>query len=174
MSKLAVPVHADDHTQGSDSALLTLVEYGDFQCPTCGQAYPIVKQVQEHFGDRLRFVFRHYPLEQHPMAEPAAEAAEFAATREKFWQMHDALFENQAELSTDLFTSLAGSLGLNETALERALDRRQFARRIEADVESGDQSGLTGTPTFYINGAQHTGSFGSQALIHALDRAAED
>ena len=171
MPDLAVPVQAQDHTEGSEDAPLTLVEYGDFQCPTCRQAYLIVKHVQKHFGERLRFVYRHYPLEQHAMAEPAAEAAEYAATQDKFWEMYRALYENQAQLSTDFLAALAGELGLNETALERAIDRGEFSERIQADVESGDKSGVAGTPTFFLNGKQYEGSLGAQVMIRALEGA---
>lgn len=171
MSKLTVPVNGQDHIQGSADAPLTLVEYGDFQCPTCGQAYPIVKRVQKHFGDRLRFVYRHFPLEQHPFAEPAAETSEFAATQGKFWEMHDGLYENQDELSTELFGELAGELRLDAKALDHALDENEFAERVETDVESGDESGVHGTPTFFINGVQHRGSFDSRSLIEALEGA---
>jgi protein-disulfide isomerase len=171
MSDLTVPVQDQDHIQGSEDAPVTLVEYGDFECPTCGQAYPIVKHVQKHFGDRLRFVYRHFPLPQHTMAEPAAEASEFADTQGKFWAMHDALYENQEDLSTDLFVELAGNLRLNEKALEKALDRTEFAERIEADMESGEDAGVHGTPTFFINGKQHQGSFGVQQLIAAIEAA---
>lgn len=171
MPKLAAPVGSQDHTQGPENAPLTLVEYGDYQCPSCGQAFPIVKQVQQHFGDRLRFVFRNYPLEQHPMAEPAAEAAEFAASQGKFWQMHDALYENQAELSQDLILELAKKLHVDGKGVASAIDQQQFASKIEADMDGADQSGLQGTPTFYINGMQHEGSFSSHALIEALESA---
>ncbi len=171
MPDLAVPVHEQDHIQGPDNAPLTLLEYGDFQCPSCGQAYPILKQVQKHFGPRLRFVYRHYPLEQHPMAEPAAEASEFAAVQGKFWEMHDALFENQADLSTDTFVSLAGDLRLNETALETALDRGEYEPRVQADLDSGDQSGVAGTPTLFLNGKQYEGALSPHRLIEALEAA---
>lgn len=171
MSDLAVPIRPQDHIQGSEEAPLTLVEYGDFECPTCGQAYPIVKHLQKHFGDRLRFVYRHFPLPQHSMAEPAAEASEFAATHDRFWELHDAMFENQEDLSTDLLAELAGGLRLNETALTQALDRHQFAERIGDDLESGEDSGVHGTPTFFINGKQHRGSFDRHTLQGALQAA---
>ena len=171
MPYLAVAVHDQDHIQGPDNAPLTLVEYGDFQCPSCGQAHVLLKHVQDHFGQRLRLVFRHYPLEQHPMAEPAAEASEFAASQGKFWQMHDALFAHQAELSTDLLVALAGELRLNETALERSVDRGEFGERIQADLDSGDESGVAGTPTFFINGKRHEGSFSAPVLVKALEAA---
>jgi protein-disulfide isomerase len=103
VTKLAVAVSEKDHRQGDKNAPCTLVEYGDYQCPSCGQAYPIVKRVQKHFGKRLSFVFRNFPLTQlHPYAEPAAETAEFAGAHEKFWEMHDLLYENQDRLDDEL------------------------------------------------------------------------
>src|SRR5271156_702751 len=113
MTRLSVPVSAKDHIQGDPHAPVTLVEYGDYQCPSCGQAYPIVKRLQKHFGKRMSFVFRNFPLTQiHPYAEPAAETAEFAAAHHKFWQMHDLLYENQDRLDDDLLVELAQGLQL--------------------------------------------------------------
>ena len=174
MSQLKNAVHDGDHVQGPASAPVTLVEYGDFECPTCGQAYPIVKHVQKHFGDQLRFVFRQFPLEQHPMAEPAAEAAEaseFAAAHDKFWPMHDGLYENQDELSPELFATLAKGLHLDVKGLEKALADGEYEERVTADLESGEASGVGGTPTFYINGQQHTGSFDAATLIRSIEAA---
>ncbi|ADW68314.1 DsbA family protein [Granulicella tundricola] len=171
---LTVPVGPKDHTQGPTDAPITLVEYGDFQCPSCGSAYTVVKKLQRHFGKRLRFVFRHFPLtDMHPMAEPAAEAAEYAATEseEKFWAMHDLLFENQQTLSTDLFADLAEELELDATKLEKAVHTHKFKSRIAADLESGDASGLTGTPTFYINGHQHKTAYDYTTLSEAIETA---
>lgn len=173
MSKLAKEVGADDHVQGEQNAQYTLVEYGDFQCPSCGEAFPVVKQVQQHFGKKLRFAFRNFPLEQHEFAEAAAETAEFAAGEGKFWEMHDALYTNQAEFEDELFPELARQLGLKVESLDRALAEGTFADRVKADVESGEASGLRGTPTFYINGKQHTGSFAYEALIKAIEGAAK-
>ncbi|HLI75836.1 MAG TPA: thioredoxin domain-containing protein [Acidobacteriaceae bacterium] len=169
MSQLKTAVYDGDHVQGPASAPVTLVEYGDFECPTCGQAYPIVKHVQKHFGDQLRFVFRQFPLEQHPMAEPAAEASEFAAAQGKFWPMHDGLFENQEELGPELFDALAKELHLNPKAMEKALADGEFEDRVTADVEDGEASGVMGTPTFYINGRQHAGSFDAATLIRSIE-----
>lgn len=171
MAELSVAVGEKDHVQGEAGAAVTLVEYGDFECPTCGAAYPIVKHVQKHFGERMRFVYRHFPLEQHAMAEPAAEAAEFAGTHAKFWAMHDALYENQDDLSPELFAELAGDLGLNAKGLDRALADGTFAERVDEDLQSGEESGVHGTPTFFINGQQHKGSFDAHTLIAAIEAA---
>ena len=123
MTVLKIPVGPDDHVQGEANAPVTLVEYGDYQCSHCGLAYPIVNAVQKHFGNRLRFVFRNFPLrESHPWAEAAAETAEFAAMADKFWPMHDLLFENQARFTETLFAKLGTKLGLDADALQSALN----------------------------------------------------
>ena len=166
---LAVAVHNGDHIQGNARAACTLVEYGDYQCPSCGQAYPIVKRVQERFGDQLRFVFRNFPLEQHPYAEPAAETAEFAAAHGKFWEMHDALYENQSRLGDDLLGELTKTLGLDPEALAKSLQSGEFEPRVEADLESGERSGVRGTPTFYINGTRHNGGYDAASLMEAIE-----
>ena len=171
MSKLADEVGPEDHVQGSAKAEYTLVEYGDYQCPTCGDAAPIVKQVQKHLGNKLRFVYRNFPLEQHEFAEAAAETAEFAASEGKFWEMHDALFHNQTEFEDELFPELAKQLGLKVDALDKALADGTFAERVDRDLESGEKSGVRGTPTFYINGKQHKGSFAYDDLLAAIEAA---
>jgi protein-disulfide isomerase len=172
VSKLKVTVTATDHTQGSADAPVTLVEYGDYQCPHCGRAYPIVKRVQKHYGKRLCFVFRNFPLgEMHPEAENAAEAAEFAAANGKFWEMHDALYENQDQLGLNLYLSLAAQLHLSGEALEQALENDEFTNRVRADFSGGARSGVNGTPTFFINGQRHDDSFDYQYLVAAIDEA---
>jgi protein-disulfide isomerase len=173
MAKLRVPVNADDHREGPDDAPVTLVEYGDYECPHCGHAYPIVKLLQKKFGDRLRFVFRNFPLRQtHPFAEAAAETAEFAGAHRKFWEMHDLLFENQRELSQELFPTLARRLKLNPTDLVESLAGGEFAERVQADFSSGVRSGVNGTPTFFINGQRHDADFELDTLSAAIEEAA--
>ena len=170
MSQLQA-VSSDDHVNGAGDARYTLVEYGDYQCPSCGQAAPVVKRVQEHFGKDLRFVFRNFPLEQHEFAEEAAETAEFAATEGKFWEMHDALFKNQTEFEDELFPELAKQLGLDRKGLEDALSEGTFAHRVKKDLQSGGEAGVGGTPTFYINGRQHRGGFNYDSLVQAIQGA---
>src|SRR5271154_5232194 len=122
MSKLSIPVNADDHIKGDPAAECSLVEYGDYECPYCGAAHPIVKKLQKHFGKRLSFVFRNFPLAQtHRWAEPAAEVAEFAGAQGKFWEMHDLLFENQESLGNALFLELADKLDLPISKLQTAI-----------------------------------------------------
>jgi len=170
MSILQVPVTAADHIQGDPHAPTTLVEYGDYECPACGLAYPIVKAVQKHFGKRLRFVFRNFPLTQvHPEAESAAETAEFAGAHGRFWEMHDSLYENQGTLGLASYLALAEALGLPEKALSEALEKHTFKPRVRSDFMGGLKSGVNGTPTFYVNGKRHDGSYGFDDLVAAID-----
>src|SRR5436309_9603607 len=157
---LKIPVSEKDHVQGDANAPIILVEYGDYECPHCGHAYPIVKRVQKHFGERLAFVFRNFPLNQmHANAENAAEAAEFAAAHQRFWEMHDGLFENQRALGVPLLLELAQTLGLSAEKLQSALASDEYAQRVKSDFIGGARSGVNGTPTFFINGDRHDGSF---------------
>ncbi len=170
MSTLKIPVGPEDHVQGSADAECTLVEYGDYECPHCAHADPIVKRLQRHLGKRLRFVFRNFPLSQiHPHAEAAAETAEFAAANGKFWEMHDLIFENQSSLSLALFEKLAQRLGLSSAELLDALNRKEYEARVRADFTGGVRSGVNGTPTFFINGQRHNGSFEYEDLLAAIE-----
>ena len=169
MAKLHDAVTVDDHSLGDAKAAVTLVEYGDYQCPHCATAHAVVKKVLKHYGDEVRFVFRNFPLDMHPMAEPAAEAAEFAGTKGKFWKMHDAIFEHQEELSVAVLAALAKKLGMDADAAEEAIDEESFADRIEKDMKGGERSGVHGTPTFFINGEKHDGAFGFEELTAAID-----
>jgi protein-disulfide isomerase len=174
MGKLSIPVGADDHVQGDRAAECILIEYGDYQCPSCGQAYPIVKRLQKHFGKRLAFVFRNFPLSQiHPGAEPAAEAAEFAAIHGKFWEMHDLLYQNQEDLSESLFVELADTLDLSSSQLLTAVTEHSYQDRVRTDFRSGVRSGVNGTPTFFINGVRHDGSYDFATLAQAIESALE-
>jgi protein-disulfide isomerase len=169
MAKLRVPVTPIDHIRGPENAAVTLVEYGDYQCPYCGGAYPIVKALQEDFGEQLRFVFRHFPLAQiHPLAEPAAETAEYAGSKARFWEMHDGLYENQPRLGVPLFFELTQSLGLSEDDLRNALENHEFLPRIRRDFMGGVKSGVNGTPSFFINGVRHEGNWGYEDLAQAI------
>jgi protein-disulfide isomerase len=151
------PIQDDDHVVGPDTAGITLVAYCDFECPYCGRAYPIIQQLQARFRDRLRFVFRHFPLTaKHAHAQLAAEAAEAAGGQGQFWAMHDQLFENQDALEEGDLYGYAGVLGLDTGRFERELSDRRYAKRVGRDVESGRRSGVRGTPTFFISGFRHT------------------
>jgi len=170
MATLAVPVSSHDHIQGNESAPVTLLQYGDYQCGHCGLGYYIVKAVQNHYEGQLRFVFRNFPLVQiHPYAESAAEAAEFAGAHKRFWEMHDSLYENQKRLSLTLMFELADYHGLSISDLQEALERHEFRPRIRGDFMGGVRSGVNGTPTFFINGVRHDGSYNFEDLVSAID-----
>lgn len=172
---LTLPVSEDrDHIQGPPEAAVTLVEYGDYECPYCGAAYPIIKEVQERMGERLRFVFRNFPITtSHPHAEQAAEAAEAAAAQGRFWQMHDLLYENQQRLGDEDLRAYAGQLGLEVEPFDQELAEHVHAPRVREDFMSGVRSGVNGTPTFYINGLRYDDSYELDTLLAALERAAE-
>jgi protein-disulfide isomerase len=166
---LKVPITSDDHSQGSALAPVILVEYGDYQCPYCGRAYPMVKQLQEQFGHNLRLIFRNFPLQQiHPFALAAAETAEFANAKGRFWEMHDRLFETQDSLSSQSLLESVSLLGLDGAAWETSVNEGRFDDRIAKDFEGGVRSGVNGTPTFFINGVRHNGSFDFEALREAI------
>ncbi len=168
--RLTQPVSGDDHAEGPADAPLTLVEYGDYQCPYCGAAYPVVKRVQKKLGKKLRFVFRNFPLTQaHPYALIAAEAAEAAALQGKFWEMHDLLFEQQTFLEPDIIPSWAEKIGLNLEKFESDIEQAVVEKRIKEDRQSGIRSGVNGTPTFFINGTRYDGSPDYASLLAALE-----
>ena len=170
MAKLSIAVSSKDHQQGDSAAPCTLVEYGDDQCPSCGQAYPIVKRVQKHFGKRLSFVFRNFPLtEMHPYAEPAAETAEFAGAHHKFWEMHDLLYENQDRLGDELFAELAGQLSLDPGEMHRALKKKTFTDHVRTDFTGGVRSGVNGTPTFFINDQRYNRPMDYDTMVQAIE-----
>jgi protein-disulfide isomerase len=172
MSRLSIPVSPDDHLQGDLGAEISLVEYGDYECPYCGEAYPIVKQIQKYFGDRLCFVFRNFPLAQsHRWAEPAAEVAEFAGAHGKFWEMHDLLYENQRSLGEPLFLKLTQRLKLPSAQLQTAIAQETYRARVRADFVGGVRSGVNGTPTFYINDRRHNGPYQFDSLSTAIESA---
>ena len=171
--RLAVPVNPErDHTAGRVNASLTLVQYGDYQCPYCGAAYPEVKKVQEELGSKLLFVFRNFPLTNiHEFAMNAAETAEASAAQGKFWQMHDFLYEHQATLGDpSVAAGYAKKLGLDRQRFEREIAKHVHQKRIKEDFNGGIRSGVNGTPTFYTNGVRHDGEPVAKALLSALGR----
>jgi protein-disulfide isomerase len=163
-------VGAGDHIAGPSNAPVTLVEYGDYECPYCGMAYPIVRRIQQRMGDRLRFAFRNFPLiESHPHAEHAAEAAEDAAAQGNFWGMHDTLYEHQRTLDDAHLVRFAADLGLDARDMARALEEGTFEPRVRRDFRSGVRSGVNGTPTFFINGKRFDGNWSNEgAFLDAL------
>ncbi|HEV2120922.1 MAG TPA: DsbA family protein [Candidatus Bathyarchaeia archaeon] len=170
--KLEIPVSPErDHIEGPLKAALTLVEYGDYQCPYCGAAYPEVKKVQKELGSDLRFVFRNFPLTNiHEHAMKAAETAEAASAQGKFWPMHDFLYEHQATLGDpSIALGFAGKLGLDTRKFEHGIAQHMYQKRIKDDFMGGVRSGVNGTPTFYVNGVRHDGDAVAKALIEALN-----
>jgi len=170
---LTTPVAEDrDHIQGPADAAVTLVQYGDYECPYCGAAYPIIREVQARMRERLRFVFRNFPITtSHPHAEQAAEAAEAAAVQDRFWEMHDLLYENQKRLRDDDLHAYAEKLGLDVELFDAELAEHVHAARVREDFMSGVRSGVNGTPTFYIDGVRHDDSYDLETLLGALERA---
>jgi protein-disulfide isomerase len=172
--QLTIPVGENDHSQGNPQAPLILVEYGDYECPYCGEAYPRVKRVQKELGENLRFVFRNFPLSQiHPHALSAAMAAEAAALQGKFWEMHDILFENQRGLGEANLMAYANALELDFAKFNDDLQSDEVEQRVRGDFMGGVRSGVNGTPTFFINGKRHNGSYDSATLIAALQESAK-
>jgi protein-disulfide isomerase len=160
--------------EGPTDARVTLVEYGDFECPHCGHAFPIVEKIRQRLGERLRFVYRHFPLsEMHPHAELAAEAAEDAGEQGMFWEMHRELFTHQAALDTPHIERYAEELGLNMPRFDSGLRMHAFRPRVREDFMSGARSGVNGTPTFFINGERFDGMPTYGDLIRALEEAME-
>jgi protein-disulfide isomerase len=169
MTTLSLPVNAElDHVLGQANAPITLVEYGDFECPFCGRSYPAVRQIRAELGDRLRFVFRHFPRPEHPHARHAAEAAEAASAQGHFWEMHDQLFEHQAALTDGDLARYAADLGLDVERFRRELASHTYAERVQRDIQSGAHSDVHGTPTFFINGVKHEGPDTFDDLMNAL------
>jgi protein-disulfide isomerase len=170
--QLAVPVSVLDHAQGPADAPVTLLEYGDYECPYCGRAYPVVKEIQKRMGDRLRFVFRNFPLNTiHQHAGVAAQAAEAAGAQGKFWEMHDILYEHQDELANNDIARYALRVGVEVYQLEADLTAEKYAKRVRDDFRGGVRSGVNGTPTFFINGSRYNGEHTLEAMLPALENA---
>jgi len=171
-ARLTLPVSERDHIRGPANAPVTMVEYGDYECPYCGQANIVVDKILGQVGDRLRFVFRNFPLtEIHPHAEHAAEVAEAAGAIDKFWEIHDILYANQDALDDPHLAEYAISLGVSPAVVRRALASHGYLPRIREDFLSGVRSGVNGTPTFFINGVRHDGSYDFETLMAAIAAA---
>jgi protein-disulfide isomerase len=166
---LPLEIDSEDHIAGPYDAPLTLVMYGDFQCPYCNAAQSIVRRVRERLDGRLRFIFRHLPLpEVHPDAERAAEAAEAAAAQGSFWEMHDALYANGGRLAFDEIVAVADRIGLDTERFRADLESGAFAARVARDAEPARAHGVTATPAFFVNGVHHTDAFDARSLVEAL------
>jgi protein-disulfide isomerase len=168
-SKLILPVSERDHIRGTASAPVTLVEYGDYECPYCGLANPIVDEIRRELGDGLRFVFRNFPLSEiHPYSEHAAEIAEAAGMHHKFWDMHDMLYAHQDALDDQHLAEYLALLGVPTPEANLALAKHAYLGRVREDFMSGVRSGVNGTPTFFINGLRHDGSYERNELLAAI------
>jgi protein-disulfide isomerase len=167
--ELAVPVSAADHTLGASHAPVTVVEYGDFECPNCKQAAPAVKLLLERFAGRVRLVYRHFPLEEvHPHALHAALAAEVAAGQGKFWPMHDLLFDNQRQLKLPQLRGYAQRLELDMLRYDAEMEDELYLQRVREQIEGGERSGVRATPSFFLNGTIQDVSFGLQSLFEKV------
>jgi diadenylate cyclase len=167
------PVGARDHVRGPEDAPVTLVKYGDYECPYCGQLHPVLRELQERAGERVRFVFRHFPLDSaHPRARRAAQAAEAAATQGRFWEMHDLLYERQDELGEEYLMRYAAELGLDLGRFEEDLANDNHAWRIEEDRLGGERAGVGGTPALFVNSVRHAGPMDLNGLLTAVEEAA--
>jgi protein-disulfide isomerase len=168
---LKIPVSERDQQQGNKKAPIILVEYGDYECPYCGQAYPVIKQLQQHFKDNLLFVFRNFPLaEIHPHAQTAAQVAEASGLQGRFWPVHDLIFENQEDLSHRQLAAYARSAGVDLEKLSMDMNTRNILNKIEQDMDGGIRSGVNGTPTFFINGSRHDADHTFNALKIAMEQ----
>jgi protein-disulfide isomerase len=173
MNTLTVPINERDHVRGSSDAPVVLVEYADFECPYCGEAYEAVKKLERDVPDTLAVVFRHFPLvNMHPHAQLAAEAAEAAGAQGQFWTMHDLLFEHQDALAPADVMKYAAALRLDQKRFASDLSGHAFLSRIEHDMQSGLQSGVQGTPTFFINGVLHRGGYDEASLLASIMQVA--
>jgi protein-disulfide isomerase len=173
MSRLTVPVTSRDHIRGAERARITLVEYGDFECPHCRAAFPIVREIEQRLSRELRFVYRHFPLTRiHPHAERAAEIAEAASQHGKFWPMHDMLFQNQDSLDNESLISYAAALDIDPKWAATVLVEGRFQRKVRDDFSGGIRSGVNGTPTFFVDGARFDG--GAEELLATLMQATID
>ncbi|RUM70047.1 MAG: DsbA family protein [Sulfurovum sp.] len=168
---LSRPVSSSDHAQGSTNAKVTLVEYGDYQCPYCAQAFYVVKKLQEDFGDNLQFVFRNFPLTQiHRYAFKAAQATEIADDYGKFWQMHDTIYNNQNLLNDEELLVFAENIGIDAQAFTAKLNNNEKQQRVQDDFDSGVKSGVQGTPTFFINNEKYGGPTDYESLKILLEK----
>ena len=172
MAQLRIPAGEEDHRIGRLDASCIVVEYGDYQCPHCREAQPLVRQILEHYGDRICFIFRNFPLNQsHAEAQAAAETAEFAGSQGKFWEMHDALYDHQNRLGELFYVEQSKALGLDGDALKAALAEGTFRKRVQSDFTGGVRSGVNGTPTFFINGERHNGPRDFETIAAKIDIA---
>ena len=168
-TRLLLPIHEQDHLYGPATAGYTLVEYGDYECPACGQLFEIIRDLQATLGERLRIVYRHYPLSGiHPHAQEAAEAAEAAGAQGRFWEMHDLLFRNQNALKHKNLLAHGETLSLDMDRFRNELKREVYRDRVREDFRRGVQNGVYGTPGLFLNGVRHDGAWDRDTLLETL------
>lgn len=165
-----VQIKEGDHVRGRPDADVVIIEYGDFQCPYCARAHPTLAGLQQQYGERVTLVYRHLPLDMHPYAEAAAEAAEAAGSQGRFWDMHDTLFDNQAQMAPAQLPLLAQQLGLDAARFDEDLSRRNYRERIQHQAAEGKALGASGTPSFFINGQRYHGDSDPASLKAAVER----
>ncbi len=166
LSHLLLPIQPDDHVQGSDQARLTLVEYGDYQCPPCGDLFVTIEQLHQKLAEDVRIVYRHYPLSgSHPLAQLAAESAEAAGAQGKFWEMHALLFAHQNDLAEKFLEEFAEKLTLDMDQFRKDLKDRTFEARVREDFKRGVANGVYGTPGLFVNGIRHNGFFDAESIL---------
>jgi protein-disulfide isomerase len=171
--RLTAPIDGRDHIRGAVAAPVTLLEYGDYECPFCREAHGVLKQLLPMMGDEITYAYRHFPLTQiHLHAQQAAEAAEAAGAQGRFWEMHDVLFEHQDRLGTGDLLGYAAGLRLDVQRFALELDSHVHVPRIREDFMSGVRSGVNGTPTFFINGVRHNGGYDLASLVNGIRAAA--
>ena len=174
-NNLLIAVSSEDHSRGPESAPVTLVEYGDYECPYCGRASPILQQLRTELGDQFRLVYRHFPQNNvHPHASVAAQAAEAAGAQKKFWDMHDLLFEHQDDLAGADLLQYALKIGLEVYRFEADLSSEKYAAKISEDYEGGRFNSVTKTPTFFINGKKYLGPLEYDAVLAEIKTALEN
>ncbi len=169
------PIGTRDHARGPQDAPVTLVMYGDYECPYCGEAHPVLKRLQEGVGEQVRFIFRHFPLDSvHPRARRAAQAAEAAASQGRFWEMHDLLYEHQGDLGEEDLMRYAAELELDLQRFEEDLANDHHAWRVEEDRLGGNRAEVRGTPAFFVNGVRYAGTLDLDGLLAAVEEAASN
>ena len=165
-----VEIVEGDHVRGSPDADIVIIEYGDFQCPYCARAHPTLAVLLLQAGQRIALVWRHLPLGMHPYAEPTAEAAEAAGAQGKFWEMHDSLFEHQAQMAPGQLPLLARGMGLDAARFDADMAARRYRERIQAQAQEAQSLGASGTPSFFINGERYQGDSDRASLTAAVER----
>lgn len=167
---MSLTILPEDHFQGSLKAPVQLMEYADYQCPYCGQAYYVIKDIQKRLGDKLVFIFRNFPIpELHPYAISAAIAAEVAAEQGKFWEMHDIIFKNQKHLQDDFLFDYARQIGLDMPRFETGIKDKRYFEKVRKDFDSGVKNGVQGTPAFFVNGRFYSGNWMEPEFVDFLE-----